>query len=416
MMEDMRQKGVRLNAPGYHETPLLSIGKQVRVLRTTPERAQRAMIECVDGEGGSADVVFCRPGGGLGEAAAVRDGEEDEGDQEEEATVPAASIRALEEFELRSESSLREMFATDLHGTAAQVKTEANALFKLKDYDAAAEHYTQAIGELRRFRPPSPDRAELAPSGPTANGSVRTAAENTALGRVCCRRRAPDTLGGTGFESVAGCWVLVNQAGSLVLGKATNFGAGSEKADVVLCKPEAGRQPFVNGVPWRALIPVHEGCLLLHTSLYMNRARCLAQVGRSQQAAQDLSIVIALWAVRREGAAPSGEARSDEASDAMEAAEQTKQLITAHYLRAKTRLSRLKFEQARADLQAAWALNPPEATANLLRQLEREIEVGKKEQTQSNKRIAKEFSKWADKAMTNMDPAALAAVEQAMPE
>merc|ERR1712157_132054 len=86
------------------------------------------------------------------------------------------------------------------------------------------------------------------------------------------------------------------------------------------------------------------------------------------------------------------------------------QLTKAYYLRAKTRLSRLKIEPARADLRAAWSLEPPEVTAKLLRQLERDIDFAQKERVRSNKRIAKEIAKIADAAMSKLDGAQLQAL------
>merc|ERR1712167_474483 len=122
---------------------------------------------------------------------------------------------------------------------------------------------------------------------------------------------------------------------------------------------------------------------------YMNRSRSLSQLGHSQEAAQDLSVVIGLW-----GAALDGQ-------------EKREQLTKAYYLRAKTRLSRMRIAQARADVRSAWALEPPAATAKLLKQVEREIDIAEKEKIRSNKRIAKEIANFADTAMSQMDGAQL---------
>eukprot|EP00439_Symbiodinium_sp_Y106_P073214 s828_g13.t1 len=135
-------------------------------------------------------------------------------------------------------------------------------------------------------------------------------------------------------------------------------------------------------------------------SLHLNRSRALAQLGHQAEAAQDLSIVISLWAAH--AAAGSPRIGKDE--------ECKEQLVKAFYLRAKTRMSRQRIEPARSDLAAAAALRPAEATAKLLRQAERELEAVQKEKVRSNKKLAKEIAKFADSAMSGLSEAELAAL------
>lgn len=142
----------------------------------------------------------------------------------------------------------------------------------------------------------------------------------------------------------------------------------------------------VRGIPEQVLIGVHLEQLLLQGSLHLNRSRALAQLGQQPEAAQELSVTMALWAAH--GAA--GRSMGQEA---------TEQLIKAHYLRAKTRILRQRPEPARADLRSAWALGPAPGTAALLRQAEREVDVMEKEKLRSNKKLAKEIAKLADTAM-----------------
>merc|ERR1719203_300838 len=203
----------------------------------------------------------------------------------------------------------------------------------------------------------------------------------------------------------------MNQGGALVLGSVRSVDSSAQKADVALYRPDVDQIQVFSGAPWRALIPVHEEHLALHCSLYMNRAKSLVQVGCHQEAAQDLTVAIGLWAAHDEGARRGGGRLARQLS-AAEKAEQQEQLAKAYYLRAKTRLARMKLEPARGDLREARALQPPAAMLGVLQQLERDIEVAHKEQVRSNKHIAKEVAKWADKAMSNLDASALAALEQ----
>lgn len=350
-IEERRQRGVRPIKPGYHETPLLSIGKEVRV--QVAGRSRRALIECVNDGEGTVDIMYTAS---LGESL---DGTEDE------AVVPVASVQSLEGFEILPEGTREAALAADFYVAVRAAKEDGNQLFKIKDYDAAAQLYGLAVDELRHFKAPSP-----------------------------------------GSES----WVLMNQGGALVLGSVRSVDADAQKAEVAIYRPEVEQLQVYAAAPWRALIPVHEEHLALHCSLYMNRAKCFAQVGYHQEAAQDLTVAIGLWASHDEGARRGG-GKFARALSGTEVAEQKEQLAKAYFLRAKTRLARLKLDSARSDLREAKALEPVAAMVGLLQQLERDIEVAQREQVRSNKHIAKEVAKWADKALSSLDSAGLAALE-----
>jgi len=135
----------------------------------------------------------------------------------------------------------------------------------------------------------------------------------------------------------------------------------------------------------------------------MNRARGLAQLGHQQDAAQDLTVAIALWTA------------SDQAGANMSAEECKEQLIKCFCLRARTRLARMRVEAARTDVTAAWALEPSDASGKLLRQLESEVGAAQREQTRSNKRLAKEIAKFADGVMSGLSREQLEALGQAAP-
>eukprot|EP00930_Biecheleria_cincta_P049984 TRINITY_DN35175_c0_g1_i1.p1 TRINITY_DN35175_c0_g1~~TRINITY_DN35175_c0_g1_i1.p1 ORF type:complete len:440 (+),score=95.60 TRINITY_DN35175_c0_g1_i1:95-1414(+) len=346
---DPRQQGTRPNRPGYHETPLLSVGKEVRL--RSGDICHRALIECVNIEEATVDVSY----------SVLHDG----GSEEKEETFPSAQVQPLEDFEIQSDESWTARFAEDLYGTAAAVKDHANALFKIKDYAAAVQMYGRAIEKMKQFQVPS-----------------------------------------AGAE----CWVIMNHGGALVLGSVRSVDQAAAKADVALYQGDVDQLQVFRGAPWRVLIPVHEDALTLNSTLYTNRAKSLVQLGCHQDAAQDLTIAVGLWAARDEGARRGGGRLARQLSSA-EVAEQQEQLVKIYYLRARTRLARMKLESARRDLIEAQSLNPAAPMAALLQQLERDIELAQREQTKSNKRIAKEVAKWADKAITNLDPAALLALD-----
>mmetsp|Transcript_4490 Transcript_4490/g.9124 ORF Transcript_4490/g.9124 Transcript_4490/m.9124 type:complete len:350 (+) Transcript_4490:1-1050(+) len=310
---------------------------------------RKATIDCVNDAEGTVDVSLDGP---------------TEGDArgEIEVTVPASAVRRLEAFEVGSQEERRKAFDGDFYAAVAAAKEDANTVFKLGDMHAAMEYYTQAIDELRRFQ---------------------------------------------ALEPGEDCQALLNQDGALVLGRVRTVDLRSRLACVV---PAAGGEPRT--VSWRALIRIHREHLVLQGSLYMNRARCLTQAGRQQEAAQDLSLVVSLWTASRPAEAPPRGLPERLEQLAKVPVEGREQLTKAYYLRAKTRLSRMRIEPARSDAREAWALEPPEATAKLLRQLDREIDTAKKEILRSNKKIAKEIAKFADAAMSNLDAAQLEGLGQ----
>eukprot|EP00439_Symbiodinium_sp_Y106_P084004 s1880_g24.t1 len=101
------------------------------------------------------------------------------------------------------------------------------------------------------------------------------------------------------------------------------------------------------------LLPVCQELLPLHTSLYMNRARCRQNLGRHEEASQDgasqqsgyfkdLSAVLGLW--------QAVDKRMLQADPEMKEAE-LKGLYTAEYLRARSRLARGLSRSAAQDSQ-----------------------------------------------------------------
>lgn len=383
-LEERRRRGLRPNAPAYGDTPLLSVGKEVRV--QVGDAWRRAAIDCYDEDVGTVDVTFAATTLRRCGAAAAAEGEDEGADpgaaqRALEATLPATAVRAFEEFEVLPKADAQRSFEQDPVGAAAKAKECGNAVFKLRDFEAAAELYSLAIDALARF--------EGAAVSEAASGK-----------------------GGV---------VIANYSGALVLGAVRSADSKGCKADVAVCASGSDKVQVVRGVPWRTLIRLHLGDLQLQSSLYMNRARCFKELGWNQEAAQDLSVVIRLWDARDartlhllgcspgSGARPGGRAAEEEAAAA---GERREQLLKALYLRAQTRLARFRIGSAREDVKEAWALGPPEATGRLLRELEARIDRAQQEQLRSNKRIAKEIAKFADAAMSGLDTAQLAALGQ----
>ncbi|CAK9008848.1 Ribonuclease HI [Durusdinium trenchii] len=270
-----------------------------------------------------------------------------------EATLPVDCLRPLEMGELPFLEPIRSDFVEG----AKTAKEVGNVVFKLGDVEAAAELYGRAIEALER---------------------------------------APVALN---------AWVLANRQGTLLPGNVV--GVESSKADVEL--RTEGSLEVVRGIPQHALIGVQLEHLLLQGSLHLNRSRALAQIGQQQEAAQDLSIAIALWATH---SASGGSIPAEGTEQLIKAIPSRLEAIAvgleAHYLRAKTRISRQRPEPARGDLRRAWALGPSAATAALLRQAEREVDIMEKEKVRSNKKLAKEIAKLADVAMSGLDDDQLA--------
>merc|ERR1712061_939091 len=98
----------------------------------------------------------------------------------------------------------------------------------------------------------------------------------------------------------------------------------------------------------------------------MNRARCLQNVGRNKEAAQDLTTVLGLWRAANK--------RMLEADLEMKEAE-AKGMYTAEYLRARSRLAQGQVKLAGVDVKDALARNPPAATVKQLRQLKTEVQL-----------------------------------------
>lgn len=355
--EELRELSSRPGRPSYFDTPLASVGKEVRVKIPGPDggRCRRVLIECVDEADGTVDVVFVKSRHARAVVASAA-----EGPQEEEATLRIDELQALEACELIPESERQAALREDVFGLAADTKDGANSLFKLRDFEAAIDMYSRAIDDFQT--PPSAE----------------------ALG-----------------ANLNGVRVLANQGGALALGRVQNYDAALEQADVRF--DGGGGANLVKGAPLRTLVRVYPAQMQLQASLYMNRARGWGQLGCHQEAAQDLSVVIGLWT-----AVLAAVASGDAAEQLPSQAECRDGLVKAYYMRAKGRLARMRIGPARADIKAAMDLDPPDPTAKLLRQLERECETAQKEQMRSNKKIAKEIAKLADGAMSQLDEAQLA--------
>lgn len=295
------------------EAALLSCGSIVRVVKG--DRARRAQITFADEDAGVVDVSYPMPGGG----------------EEEEEGVANRYVHALLPFEKDwpAQAGEAQRFQEGLFKAASAAKEEGNQLFKLKDYDAAAERYTAIISGFSG-RPVKPGDAVLVVMGE----GVKTCLESAMVHSV---------------------------------------DADDE------CELSSGLT-----LPRASCLPVFDELLPLQTAAHMNRARCRQCLGLHQGAAQDLTVVLALW-----GAANK---RMLEADVEMKTAE-TKGMYTAQYLRARSRLARGLVKQASADVRDALARNPPPDTVKQLRQLKVEVQAAQEEHRRVHGPLAKELAK-----------------------
>jgi len=289
-------------------------GDAVRVNRG--DRSQRALVSYVDDDAHTVDVMYPLASGG----------------DEEEEGLPRKKIQKLLDFELEaaSEASLAAKFKESLFQTATTIKDQGNQLFKLKDYDAAAERYFAVIEAFR----------------------------------TSSRSQGQKVLHVTDIEGKQ------SLATSIVM---------SVDRDGVACELSSGVE-----VAMSSTLPVFAELLPLQTSVHMNRARCLQNLDRHRDAAQDLTVVLALWRA--------ADKRMLDADPEMKEAE-SKGLYTAMYLRAKARLARGLLRQASQDIKDALALSPPQATVKQLRELKTEVQKAQEEYRRVNAPLSKELAK-----------------------
>lgn len=248
--------------------------------------------------------------------------------EEEDEGVPAKHLHALLDFEATPPQVTDELFSTPgaLYKTATKWKEEGNSLYKLKDFDAAIEWYTGIVAAFAR-RPLKTGDAVLVAGGDGLRAMM--------LRSVDRETGAAELMDGT----------------------------------------ETSRD---------ASLAVYPELLPLQTAAHMNRARCLQAIGRQQAAAQDLTIVLALWSA--------ADRRMLDADAEMKEA-CVKGLCTARYLRSRSRLARGLVKQAAADVREGLAGSPPPAMAKQLREVKAEVQKGLEELRRLNSPLAKEFAK-----------------------
>jgi len=299
------------------EGPLLSCGRLVRIVRA--ERSRRAMISFVDEDANTVDVFYPQPKGCEKE--------------EEEEGVPAKVVQALQDFELQAPAE------DSLFKTASAAKERGNQLFKLKDYEAAAELYSSALAAFA--------------ARPVTRGE-----------RVLMVEEKGDDKSSSSSSKP-----------SVALGLATVMSVDAEGT----CELSSGGE-----VSAESLLPICQELLPLHTSCYMNRARCRQNLHMHKGASQDLTAVLGLW--------KAADRRMLEADPEMKEAE-AKGLYTGEYLRGRSRLQRGLPRLAAQDVKDALARNPPAATVKQLKQLKAEVSTAQEKQRQVNGPLAKELAK-----------------------
>jgi len=158
------------------------------------------------------------------------------------------------------------------------------------------------------------------------------------------------------------------------------------QADTVMSADADGTCELSSGseVTSSEVLPVFQELLPLQAAAHMNRARCMQSLQCHTKAAQDLTVVLGLWAA--------ADKRMMEADMEMKDA-CTKGLYTAQYLRAKSRLARGFVKQAAADVRDALKRNPPVATQKQLRELNAQVQAALEEHRRVNGPLAKELAK-----------------------
>jgi len=252
-----------------------------------------------------------------------------DGNMEEEEGIPMSVVRPLLKCETESALPSIPNVLSNFFQACSNLKEQGNELFKLKDFDAAQERYTLVIEAFKA--------------------------------RTCSH----------------GQQVLVasndNGKPELVLTIVTSIDAEGE------CELGSGMVTQVSNV-----LPVTPEILPLHSSVYMNRARCRQNLGMHSEASQDLSLVLGLWRA--------ADRRMLEADPEMREAE-TKAVYTAEYLRGRSRLARGMVKQANADVKSALARNPPPATVKQLRQLKEEVNSALEKHRNLTAPLTKELAK-----------------------
>eukprot|EP00928_Gymnodinium_smaydae_P024927 TRINITY_DN20018_c0_g2_i4.p1 TRINITY_DN20018_c0_g2~~TRINITY_DN20018_c0_g2_i4.p1 ORF type:complete len:317 (-),score=47.76 TRINITY_DN20018_c0_g2_i4:284-1234(-) len=231
--------GIRANAPAYNDTPLLSVGKLVRI-RPPAGRIRRAEIEYVDEAAGVVEVRYRPPFEAWPGVSAAKKRER------EEESVPCSAVQALEEVEIRRDAAWSQHFKDNFYGAIVTLKDGGDGLFmEVKDYDAALEYHTLAIEKLKEVKP-----CDL-------------------------------------------CAVIVRQETGFMSGNVDAVDAVTKTAFVKV-NPDHGSASKTICVDLDALIPIHEQQLALQGSLYSNRARIWTLLDKMAEANRDLFTVITM--------------------------------------------------------------------------------------------------------------------------
>lgn len=345
----------------------LSVGSIVRVLGE--RRSRRSMVTFVDSRAGTVDVLYS-PLLGRDSGAEEEEAVEHAEDEEEEA-VPLSSVSPLLDFEKDQgggqTAELARAFAEDFEAAAMRVKEEGNALFMLRDFDAAHERYTLIIDAARRRPLDVGQVVLLGHVVEAAKQRLRPAVVRRVLGRAGARDCELDD-GRRVSESVL-LPVLGISSLKPLLEQVAAFRRFAEPVleQIATCAADS------------ALLQVS-----LQASAYMNRARCGLAVSRHRAAGRDLSTAMGLWSCLT-GCHP----HTDSAAKQVV----VKGLCTAQYLRARSRLSRGLASAAAADVQEALARDPPPAVARQLEELWVEVCTALAQRQRVREPLASEVAK-----------------------
>ncbi|KAF4670751.1 hypothetical protein FOZ61_008767 [Perkinsus olseni] len=264
-------------------------------------------------------------------------------DDTEVNNIPLDAVRPLEDFE-NGTAAKEDLESCDVTTMAETVKSWANSLFKLKDFEAATEWYERGLEEIqRRLRDATKGCFCVYSSGGQAR-VARVSNRKNHAGPVLEEKLLIDEKTSSASESVEGAVVTVRDSSKLLM-----------------------------------FMPGNEGLTQAQCAMLLNTAR--SRLSRKRLTSTEVSVAIALltrcvylataWGVLERASSELATAMRDKAL----------------FWRAKAQARRSKYAAAHHDLRSM--INPsPE-----VQRLERELRREKAEDRRSTNKIVKELCK-----------------------
>lgn len=339
------------------------IGSLVRVV--TGERSRRGIVAFMEESDGKADVLCSAS---YGPAST----------EEEHEGLLLTQLRPLLHFEnpqsASPESVRSRVSSRGLSSVLSELKEQGNELFKLMDYDAALEVYTQALNAIQGH---AVEPGQVALRFMTVGGCRRLASA-TIRRVVYSHDRTTAIIAELVEEEFAVPFTCPAAALLPVL--------GLHSWTPLLKRAAAFRnvsEPLVEHIAEAAADSAVD-LVTLQTAILTNRARCWSLLGCDSRAAQDLTLARAAWQAF---------AASQQTTGPAVDAAIVKGLSTSGYLRAKARLRRGLASAAAQDIREALARRPPKAVAGQLAELQHEVLKVMGERRRVTEPLARELAK-----------------------